>query len=259
MNTYGILLLEDDINDCKKITDYVSTLDDFNVVSINNDSNKAIKDIKKYQPHALILDLELHKGCGSGLDVLKALPSLKLTRFPYIVITTNNVSNITYEIARKLGADYIFYKHEADYSAKKIIELLRLAITIPKTGSYAQPDDEIKELSAEEKDKTLKKEIQLKMDVIGISPKYLGYEYLIEAITLAVNNNDDNLYATLGKFYSKTSSSIERAMQTAINKTWNTADTDTLLNEYTARIDPRKGCPTVMEFVYYYANILQDV
>lgn len=58
----------------------------------------------------------------------------------------------------------------------------------------------------------------------------------------------------LGEKYKKSDASIERAMQNAINRAWRTSDIDDLLTYYTARIQSQKGVPTIMEFIFYYAN-----
>jgi flavin-binding protein dodecin len=50
-----------------------------------------------------------------------------------------------------------------------------------------------------------------------------------------------NLCNVIGQKYGKTESSVERAMQNAINKAWRTCDIDDLLHYYTARISSDKG------------------
>ena len=72
-----------------------------------NNSFDAIEMVKNYLPDAVILDLELHLGGGNGLLFLNELKKLTLTRRPYILVTTNNSSNITLEQARSLGANFI--------------------------------------------------------------------------------------------------------------------------------------------------------
>lgn len=53
--------------------------------------------------------------------------------------------------------------------------------------------------------------------------------------------------------WGKAESSVERAMQNAINRAWNMADTKELLANYTAIIKSDRGVPTLTEFIYYYA------
>ena len=54
--------------------------------------------------------------------------------------------------------------------------------------------------------------------------------------------------------YGKTEASVERAMQSAIDRAWKTAYIDDLEKYYTARINSTRGVPTLKEFIYYYAE-----
>ena len=65
-----------------------------------------------------------------------------------------------------------------------------------------------------------------------------------------------NIYCILSEKYNKSKESIERAMQNAINRAWQTNNPKELSKYYTARIRSDRGVPTLMEFVHYYANKL---
>lgn len=118
----NILLVEDDMQDCKIIKEYADTRDDVKLVKIANSSKEAIKDIKTYVPDAIILDIELNNGEGSGLQVLEQIKELDLDIKPVIVITTNISSKTVYAYAHSNGADLIFHKLKDDYSPELIIE-----------------------------------------------------------------------------------------------------------------------------------------
>ena len=113
--------------------------------------------------------------------------------------------------------------------------------------------------SAEKKEKRIRRMITMELDQIGISPKMIGYKYLADAIYLLIKDEERPLAVVIGETYKKSTGSVERAMQTAINKAWRVNDTEDLLKYYTARIDPRRGAPTVTEFIYYYANKVKGI
>lgn len=100
--------------------------------------------------------------------------------------------------------------------------------------------------------------VSLELDAVGISPKAIGYQYLSDAVLLIMQGHPHNICSTLAKQYKKTDSSVERAMQNAINKAWRTTDIDDLLKHYTARINSDKGVPTLTEFIHYYANKIKN-
>jgi len=254
MNNLTVLLVEDDLNTCKKFAEYVEKRDDISIIYTTNSATQAIENISLLQPDAVILDLELHLGSGSGLQVLSGLIGLEIK--PYFLVTTNNSSSTTYEYARQLGADYIMYKHQDSYSEKEVIDFLCSMKKIIKHNKIH--DNCITHESVEQKNKRIDSTIEKMLDCIGVKTKYVGYKYLRDAIHLLYDGNSQNICDTLGKRYEKSEASVERAMQYAIDVTWNTTDYDILLEHYTARLQKDKSCPTITEFIYYYANKLKQ-
>ena len=112
--------------------------------------------------------------------------------------------------------------------------------------------------SPESHERKLRQRIQRELDLIGINPKSVGYSYLIDAISMVYHKPETNLASTIAARYQKSDSSVERAMQNAINSAWRHSDIEDLLKYYTARIHSEKGVPTMMEFVYYYAKKIQN-
>ncbi len=250
----SILLVEDEEAVCNEFTENIDELDDVSLIGVTNNSSDALKYIKDFLPDAVILDLELHQGRGNGFLVLQGLRQMSLDINPYILITTNNTSAFTYESARRLGADFIMSKHQADYSAKSALDfLIMLKPVIHSRIQAASPEHATTE-PPEVKHKRLFTRVRTELNNVGISPKAVGYTYLLDAVMLVIQQPVQNLSTIISKKYGKTESSVERAMQNAIQKAWRTADIDDLLKFYTARISSDKGVPTLTEFIYYYAN-----
>lgn len=258
MDLLNVLLIEDDLEVCKKFTDYADELEDFFIVSITNNSSKALKDMCDYLPHAVILDLELHKGGGSGLEFLSELHNLNLSVNPYILITTNNSSKTTYEYARLLGADFIISKHQDNYSEKYAIDFLRMIKPAIKNKSKFYNLNTLTPESPKTLEKHITKRIITELNYVGINPKSVGYQYLIDAIHMLINKPTQNIYMVISKKYKKTEASVERAMQNAINSAWKKTDIQELLNHYTAKIHSEKGVPTITEFVSYYSYKIKN-
>lgn len=254
----SILLVEDDEKACDAIKQYIDDLDDVSLVGIVNNSEKALEYVTNCLPEAVILDLELHQGSGNGLLFLNELKQLNLAFSPFILVTTNNSSSVIYEYAHQSGADFIMAKHQADYSAKKVVDFLRIMkSTIFNRIASKAPEHNTTE-SPEQKSKRIARRISLELDYVGISPKYVGYKYLSDAIQLVIKEPANKLCAIIGAKYGKTESSVERAMQNAIDKAWRTSNIEDLIAHYTAKISPEKGKPTITEFVCYYANKIKN-
>lgn len=257
-NKLSILLVEDDDGACKAIKQYIDELDDVSLVGVVDNSDKALECVRTCLPEAVILDLELHQGRGNGLLFLSELKQLDLAFFPFILITTNNSSSVIYDYARQVGADFIMAKHQADYSAKNVVDFLRVMKNTIQSKIASKAPEHYTTESPEQRTKRITRRISLELDYIGISPKHVGYKYLTDAIQLVIKEPTNKLCTIIGTKYGKTESSVERAMQNAIDKAWRTSDIDDLLEHYKAKISSEKGTPTLTEFIYYYANKIKN-
>lgn len=251
-----ILLIEDDEKTCMELKNAIEEYEDMYLVAITNNSKDALDLTKYHLPDLVVLDLELHEGGGNGFMYLEGLHKLELMPMPYILITTNNPSPVTHQIARELGADFTLTKTESGYSPEYVanmIHLMKDSIIKAKKGT-----DNLAEDSPEVRDRRLKKRIYRELDLIGINPKHSGHKYLVDAIAIVYEKPERNLSATLSKQYQKTTFSIERAMQNAINYAWSHTCIEDLALYFTAKISSEKAVPTVTEFVYYYANKIRN-
>jgi len=245
--TLNLLLVEDDQDMCEKIERYVEELDDVSLGFVTNSSDKALEYAINFLPDALILDLELHHGSGNGLLFLQALGRAGLPFHPYILVSTNNSSYVTYEYARRLGVDFIISKHQSDFSPQTVIEFLRMMkeVILSKTDGGLDPKRGAEAAETpSQKEKRILRMISVELDRIGVSPKLVGRNYLADAIFMAIQKPGLNICAEVSKKYCKSVPSVERAMQNAIYKTWRTSDIDDLSKHYTAKISSDKGVPT---------------
>jgi DNA-binding NarL/FixJ family response regulator len=178
-----ILLVEDDQAACRDFIDYVDELDDVSLIGVTNNSAKAIEYIQDYLPDAVILDLELHHGSGNGLLVLKELKLLVPDKYPYVLITTNNTSFMTYETARQLGADFIMSKHQADYSIKNVIDFLNMMKPIIHSRHQTAAKEHATTESPNRK-KRIVQRISAELNNVGISPKAWAISILLTLFSI---------------------------------------------------------------------------
>lgn len=263
-----ILLLEDEPQEICALQDCINNLEHFDLTGITADSAEALELIVSDCPDAVIVDLELHKGNGNGLEFLSSLQQMDLENPPFTLVTTNNSSHTIHEAARSFGADFIMLKYEPDYCAEYVANFLSMMhgisekapITTPKRTSniiqmpLRKPRPNITDSSSSD----LRQVVQEELNLIGISPKSVGYIYLTDAILLKIQDHDINIYKELGPKYKKNDTAIERSMQYAINRAWRVSDPEDLLEHYTARICSDRGVPTIMEFIYYYATKIRN-
>lgn len=258
-----ILLVEDEQDVCQKIKDEIDKTKDLTLISITNNSYHALELVKNYTPDVVILDLELHYGQGNGLEFLQELRNSPPAILPFLLVTTNNSSPTTYRFAREFGVDFIMYKHQQDYSEKKVIDFIKMMHTTIHANLKKQAPLHTLSESPIQKEKQLRRIICTELNYVGINPKSVGYKYLTDAILLSLENCEhidkySSLTTIIAKKYKKNIASVERGMQNAINRAWCTTDIDDLFLHYTAKINSSKGVPTLTEFICYYTNKIQN-
>lgn len=256
----SILLIEDDDYEVNNYQDYLKTREDVKLVKSTNSSYEGLEIVKKYMPEGIILDLELHKGEGSGLSFLEEIAKINLDFKPLIVVITNVSSNIIYNHIHKLGVDFIFYKKQADYKPDIVINSM---VSLRET-LYVNKDN--KKLSTietpAEYEERVKEKINIELDLIGISNHLKGREYLFEAILYLLKNdvgNDETALNYASKKYNIEVSSVSRAMQTAINRAWRNSPIEDLEMYYKMRINYNTGVPKPTEFIYYYRDKIRNL
>lgn len=258
----SIILIEDDNFEVNSFKEYLRNEDDVKLVKTTSSSYEGIEYTKTYMPEGIILDLELHKGEGSGMKFLEDLQMVELDLKPLIVVTTNVSSSIIYNHIRKLGADFIFYKKQSDYSPEMVIKsMTSLRETLYNIKTNSQKMQETVETPIENENR-IKDKVNAELDLIGISNHLKGRKYLFDAIFYLINNeNKDNssVFYYVSNKYKVANSSISRAMQTAINYAWRISAIEDLMAHYKARINHETGVPTPTEFVYYYAEKIKKL
>ena len=98
---------------------------------------------------------------------------------------------------------------------------------------------------------------------IGVPAHIKGYQYLREAIMIAVQDMDvinaitKVLYPQVAKTFATTPSRVERAIRHAIEVAWDRGDLETLQRFFGYTVSNTKGKPTNSEFIALIADKLQ--
>lgn len=249
-----VLLIEDDKTDCINMKNYINTRDDVKLINIVKSPEKAIELIKTYIPDAIILDIELNNGEGSGLEILKLMKNLNLDFKPVIVITTNISSKTVYTYAHENGVDMIFHKLKEDYSPDLVIRNILLLSEI-KTNEKTE-NNMIEKQSEGEYRERISERINRELDLIGISSHLVGRKYIHDVIMYLLDEKEEkeNAFIYLAKKYKKGNSTIGRSIQTAIEHAWRKSSIEDLQKYYTAVVNYNTGVPKPTEFIYYYVD-----
>ena len=258
MNTkpMKILIIEDDLEDCNNFIECAKTRDDIEIVEITDSDIKGLRETKIKRPDGIVLDLELNNsatGNTDSLDFINNLKKLNLNYEPIVIVTTHIKSKRTYNILHRQGVDIILYKEQSNYSANYVFNRFI-------TYREVEPEKTIETLKEEMKENKEKISdfIDDELELIGITSKYVGRNYIHDAIMYLIENDDgqdkhyENVIRKIANKYNKSDTTISNGMQTAIAHAWNKMPYEDLEKYYTARIDPERAMPTPMELIYYY-------
>lgn len=252
-----ILIIEDDLSDCRNFVNCVKKHDDIEIVSITDSDSEGIKLVKQKRPEGIILDLELNNsrmGDMDALDFVKTLRETKLGYDPIIIVTTHINSKATYDMLHRNGVDLILNKdqtkYSADYVLNKFISLRKNENTVTSIRDELQINEkEISDIIYDE------------LELVGITPKLKGQKYLHDAILFLIQNENSNINVI--QYITKTTgvanTTITNGMQNAIIHGWRVTAVEDLQTYYKAKVNYETGTPTPMEFVYYYVNKIKKM
>lgn len=249
-----ILIVEDDISDCNNFINSIKNREDIELVGMTDSDVEALKYVKLKHPEGIVLDLELNNGTAGSTDSLSFISNLKklnLKYDPIIIVTTHVKSKRTYKILHEEGADIILYKDHPGYSSDNVLNtFLRLRSEEPVKTL------EIMKQELEDDKNRISECIYHELDLIGVTAKLKGRQYIHDAILYLIENenSDVNVIQHLTKIYKKSGNTITNGIQNAIIHAWRVSAIEDLERYYTARINYETGIPTPMEFIYYYVD-----
>ena len=199
------------------------------------------------KPKILVLDLMLKK--QDGISVLKAISAME--QKPVVLATSGFITDDVASTAAAWGVRYLMLKPCDMEALVERLEEMR-GTDRRRTGS-ATP------ISANNMEALVTSIIH----EIGVPAHIKGYQYLREAIILAVNDMDvinaitKVLYPQVAKTFQTTPSRVERAIRHAIEVAWDRGDLDTLQRFFGYTVSNTKGKPTNSEFIALIADKLQ--
>ena len=249
-----ILIIEDDVEDCEKCMKAAKSIKDIEIVGITDSDSEGLRIIKEKRPEGIVLDLELNNSKGGNPDTVNFIPKIrkmKLQNEPIIIVTTHVKSKRTHTLLHKQEVDFIFVKDQPNFSYEAVFNLfLNLRNKLPN-----KTIEDLKYLY-EDKEKRISNCINDELDLIGISSKMVGRDYVYNAISYLIQNEntDTNVITYLSNKYKKSANTITNGIQNAIIHAWRVSAIEDLQENYKAKVNYETGVPTTMEFIYYYVE-----
>ena len=218
---------------------------DIQVIGQTGDGPELLRMVRELEPDAVVMELVL-----TGMDGLEVLEEMgKLEKRPKVVVLSSYARGNMAELAAAQGADYYITKPGR---VSTVCERIRQVTS--NAGLEAENDF---------KGVNLESQVTAIIHEVGVPAHIKGYQYLREAILIAVNDMDvinavtKVLYPSVAKRFGTTASRVERAIRHAIEVAWDRGDLETLQKYFGYTVSNAKGKPTNSEFIAMIADRLQ--
>jgi len=217
---------------------------DFTVCAQTGSGEELLDLVAIHKPDLVIMDLML--AGMDGMDVLDELSDLGENKPRVLALSSFNNPSIAAQVSQR-GGDYCMLK------PCRIQSVIRWARELAggKSG---------KQIQEETSSRDLERQVTAIIHEIGVPAHIKGYQYLREAIGLAVDDMEiinavtKVLYPTVAKKFNTTSSRVERAIRHAIEVAWDRGDLETLQKYFGYTVSNAKGKPTNSEFIAMIAD-----
>ena len=243
----SVLIADNSEEFCTALSSALERTDRFTIAGIANDGERAMGLLEERRPDILVLDLMLAK--KDGLSLLKGMAAWE--RRPAVVATSGFMTDFVASAAASLGVAYLMLKPCDTQALVDRLEELSIDSARPILPRRPAPGQSIESL------------VTGIIHEIGVPAHIKGYQYLREAIIIAVNDMDvinaitKVLYPQVAKTFQTTPSRVERAIRHAIEVAWDRGDLDTLQRFFGYTVSNTKGKPTNSEFIALIADRLQ--
>lgn len=242
--TIQLFLADNDKSFCARLIEKSKNLSQFEILGIASDGASALAELNRLQPDYLVLDFAL-----SGTDGITLLQKLAaLPKRPKTIVRTDFVTQYVSYMADELGIQYFMMKPtEPEDVLNRLTEIARMQSKNTNTSAGQSMETMVTSVIHE----------------IGVPAHIKGYQYLREAIMIAVKDMDvinaitKVLYPQVAKTFATTPSRVERAIRHAIEVAWDRGDLETLQTFFGYTVSNTKGKPTNSEFIALIADKLQ--
>ena len=242
---YRVLLASSSEDFSEKLTSVLQQTERYALIGTANDGVRAMELLRTAKPDILITDMMLPQ--ADGIAVLKAANALE--RKPMFLVLADFMTEFVSNLLVTQGVQYILLKPCTPRAVLERLEEMRQSLNQRKQHSRTET--------------SIESMVTSMIHEIGVPAHIKGYQYLREAIILAVRDMDvinaitKVLYPQVAKTFATTPSRVERAIRHAIEVAWDRGDLETLQRFFGYTVSNTKGKPTNSEFIALIADKLQ--
>lgn len=246
-----IAIVDDNLSYTKMISEYLSRIDEFEVIGIAENGIDACKIITADEPDIVLMDIAMPRLGGMG--VLEKLNCSQYENRPQFIIVTAMGQEKISRLAFELGADFFMLKpvdmEELVYNIKYLHSLKKF-----KDIRYIHPE-RTDDLHGESEFR-----IKSLLQKIGVPNHVKGYYYIIYALEIvlndltAINALKKQIYSRISYKFNTTPERAERVIRNAIEITFNRGSVEILNKLFVFDDGGAKTKPSNSEFFVKLAS-----
>ena len=262
MKDLSVAIVDDNPMVLDKLDEILGQEEGLNVVGRAEDGEEAIHLIAQKRPDVVLLDLIMPK--IDGISIVERMNQKKAgEKKPYFIILSAVGGEQMADEAFRAGANYYLMKPFDSSTLIGRIRALAKAEGAKAPGKTFAPPADSKKTRADREaymEEHLETDITRMLHELGIPAHIKGYQYLRDAITMTVKDQEmmnsvtKILYPTIAKRHRTTSSRVERAIRHAIEVAWGRGKMETIDQVFGYTVSTGKGKPTNSEFIALIAD-----
>lgn len=239
------ILLDQNEESRRSLCEFLGKTGKFEVLGDDGNGQSGLEKIEKNKPDIVVLDVVLE-----GIDGYEVLKFMKaFDERPKVLVLSSLKNEGFAQRAVDLGADYVLAKPVAeDVIAKRMEDILGRGEAL-RVENKRMP-----------KNRALEEKISNIFITVGIPAHIKGYQFLREAIKMAIEEPDiinsitKQLYPSIATRFSTSASKVERAIRHAIEVAWNRGKIENINNLFGIKVYDSNEKPTNGEFIALVAD-----
>lgn len=250
-----IVVVDSNETYCQGLKDFfLESRENLRVVSSFGNIVDAIEYISDNAIDIVITDIVLPN--ADGYDLITELKRLGLSPMPKVVVVSALQGEGFIQKAFSMGVSYYMLKPvNYELLESRLVDIARdeflenNTTIMPSIATVAKP-----------KNKQLDERITNIFITVGIPAHIKGYQFLREAIKMAIDSPDiinsitKRLYPSIASKFDTSASKVERAIRHAIEVAWNRGKIENINNLFGIRVYGNNEKPTNGEFIALVAD-----
>lgn len=247
---HTLVIADDNSAFTGELKDYFTKNTDFKVLGIAENGLEAIKLVERFKPDFLLLDIVMPELDGFG--VLNAINTF--ADKPHTIMISQLATDGFVTKSLRMGASYFMAK-PVNYG--KLYEYMNESFD--QQNTFAPPAETAKKPLVRA-NRSLDERIANIFISVGIPAHIKGYQFLREAIKMAVDTPDiinsitKKLYPSIADKFDTSSSKVERAIRHAIEVAWNRGKIENINSIFGIKVYSANDKPTNGEFIALVAD-----